>query len=325
MMNEVTFAQAVCEALREEMSRDESVLILGEDIALHGGAFGATKGLYAEFGGERVRNTPISELSLVGCAVGAALNGCRPVVELMYMDFVTLAMDQIVNQAAKMRYMFGGEVNVPLVVRTQVGGARAGAAQHSQSLESWFCHVPGLKVAMPSTPYDAKGLLKTAIRDNNPIIFIEHKMLYSSKGLVPEEEYALPFGQACVRREGSDVTVIATGHMVRKALDAAEILCSENIDVELIDPRTLVPLDEETILHSVRKTGRVAVVHESCERGGIGGEIAAIIVEKAFDYLDAPIVRVAGANAPMPYSLTLENLAVPGVDDVVRAVRQMCN
>lgn len=322
-MKEITYAQAVCEAIREEMLRDERVFLMGEDIGLHGGTFGTSKGLYAEFGKARIKNTPISEAAIAGAAVGAAMNGCRPVAEIMFIDFATLATDQIINQAAKMRYMFGGKVEVPLVVRTQGGGGKGGAGQHSQSLEAWFCHIPGLKVVMPSTPYDAKGLLKTAIRDNNPVMFIEHKLLYSVRGLVPDEEYTIPLGKASIKRRGRDVTVVATSGMVQKALVAAEIMEEGNIDVEVIDPCTLVPLDEETIINSVKKTGKAVIVHEACKRGGFGGELSALIMEKAFDYLDAPVVRVAGADVPVPYSEILERLALPDEKDILKGIKEI--
>lgn len=320
---EKTYAQALDEALKEEMRRDKTVFLLGEDIGLQGGAFGVTRGLLKEFGPERVRNTPISELLIAGAAVGAALGGYRPIAEIMYIDFSTLAMDQIVNQAAKMRYMTGGKVKVPLVIRTQGGGGRGSAAQHSQSLEAWFVHIPGLKVIMPSTPYDAKGLLKTAIRDDNPVIFIEHKLLYPLKGVVPDSEYSIPLGKAEVKREGKDVTIIATSLMVHKALSAAKNLEKEGIDAEVIDPRSLVPLDKETLVNSVKKTGRAVVVHEACKRCGIGAEIASSIMEKAFDFLDGPVVRVAGANTPIPYNMTLEKLARPDGKNIVNAVKKM--
>jgi len=323
-MVELYYSQAINMALREEMRRDPMVLLLGEDIAEHGGAFGVTRGLWKEFGKERVINTPISEAAIVGAAVGAALAGCRPVAEIMYMDFITLAMDQIVNQAAKMRYMFGGKARLPLVVRTPAGAGRGNAAQHMQSLEAWFVHVPGLKVVMPATPYDAKGLLKTAVRDDNPVIFIEHKLLYATRGEVPEEEYTIPFGQADIKRIGRDVTIVATSRMVLFALAAAATLATEEgIEAEVIDPRTLVPLDIETIINSVKKTNRAVVVYEACERGGIGAEIAAEIQEKAFDYLDAPILRVANPNVPIPFARNLEALAIPDEDRIITAVRKL--
>jgi pyruvate dehydrogenase E1 component beta subunit len=321
-MAEITYSEAIRLALSEEMRRDPTVFLIGEDIAQHGGAFGVTRGMYQEFGSERVINTPISEAAIVGAAVGAALAGTRPVAEIMYMDFITLAMSQIVNQMAKVRYMFGGKAVVPVVVRTPGGGGRGNAAQHMQSLESWFVHVPGLKVVMPATPYDAKGLLKTAIRDDDPVIFIENKLLYSTKGEVPEGDNLVPFGSAVVRREGGDVTIVATSRMVSFSLSAAEQLALEGVEVEVIDPRTLVPFDLETILQSVKKTGHLVVVHEACERCGVGAEIVAQVQENAFDYLDAPIRRVANPNVPIPFAPNLEAAAIPDEERITRAVRQ---
>lgn len=321
-MPEVTFSEAIRAALREEMSRDASVFLIGEDIAQHGGAFGVTRGLFDEFGPERVINTPLSEAAIVGSAVGAALVGARPIAEIMYMDFIPLAMSQIVNQMAKMRYMFGGKARVPVVVRIPGGAGRGNAAQHMQSLEAWFVHVPGLYVAMPSTPYDAKGLLKSAIRGDDPVIFIEHKLLYSIKGEVPVEEYLVPFGVADIKRQGDDVTVISTSRMVHFALEAAEVLSSDGIEVEVIDPRTLVPFDFETIRSSVMKTGHVVVTHEACKRGGVGAEIAAQIQERVFDYLDGPILRVANPNVPIPFERNLEAAAIPSKEGIINAVKQ---
>lgn len=321
----ITYSAALNEALREEMTRDPSVFVMGEDVAVWGdggGVFGVTKGLVDEFGPQRVRDTPISEEGIVALGVGAAVTGMRPVVELMYFDFVTLAMEPIVNQAAKLRYMFGGQAQVPLVVRSNLGASGGKAAQHSQSLESWLVHVPGLKVAVPSTPYDAKGLLKTAIRDDDPVIFLEHKLLYFTKGDVPADDYAVPFGQAAVRRPGRDVTVVATHVMIGRALEAAERLATEGIEVEVIDPRTLVPLDIDTIVESVTRTSRLVVCHEAVERGGWAGEVAMQVIERAFDVLDAPIVRVCAANVPVPYSASLEDVVIPGVEDVVAGVRR---
>jgi pyruvate dehydrogenase E1 component beta subunit len=322
-MRELTYAQALNEALHEEMARDPLVWVLGEDIAAgRGGIFGVTRGLLDRFGAERVRNTPLSEEIIVGAAVGAAVTGTRPVAELMYLDFVGLAMDQIVNQAAKLRYMFGGKARVPMVLRAQEGAGRGNAAQHSQSLEAWFVHIPGLKVIVPSTPEDAKGLLKTAIRDDNPTIFLEHKVLYFAKGDVPEAEYTIPFGQAAVRRRGDDVTFVGVHTMVPRGLAAAEILEREDeIAMEVIDPRTLVPLDVDTIVESVKRTGRLVIGHEAYERGGIAGEIATLVTERAFDYLDAPVARVAGKNVPVPYNVNLERAAIPQEHDIVAAVR----
>lgn len=321
-MAEMTYAEAIRSALREEMQRDPSVFLIGEDIGRHGGAFGVTRGLYQEFGPERVIDTPISEAAIIGTAVGAALAGARPVAEIMYMDFITLAMSQIVNQMAKMRYMFGGKAKVPAVVRTPAGAGRGNAAQHMQSLEAWFVHVPGLKVVMPSTPYDAKGLLKTAIRSDDPVIFVEHKLLYGTRGEVPDGEYCIPFGKADIKRQGRDVTVVATSRMVLLSLAAAEALCKEGIEVEVIDPRTLVPLDVETIATSVRKTGLAVVVHEACERGGIGAEIAAQIQEHAFDYLNGPVLRIANPNVPIPFAPNLEKASIPDEERIIATVKR---
>lgn len=323
-MREITYAEAIREALRQEMRRDKRVFLLGEDIGVYGGAFGVTYGLLEEFGEERVRDTPISEQTIVGAAIGAALTGMRPVAEIMFMDFVTLAMEQIVNQAAKLRFMFGGKANVPMVLRTPAGSGTGAAAQHSQSLEAWFVHVPGLKVVMPSTPYDAKGLLISAIRDDNPVIFIEHKLLYSTKGPVPDEEYTVPIGVADVKREGSDVTVVATSIMVKRALAAADKLARDGINVEVIDPRTLKPLDTEAIVRSVMKTGRVLIVHEAPKTCGFGAEVSACITEsEAFFYLDVPVRRLAGMDVPIPYNPELERGVVPHEEDIVKAIRQM--
>jgi pyruvate dehydrogenase E1 component beta subunit len=290
---------------------------------VYGGIFTSTRGLLERFGPERVRDTPISEAAITGVAVGAALMGMRPVVEIMYEDFITIAMDQIVNNAAKMHYMFGGQVHVPMVVRTQGGSGRGNGAQHSQSLEAWFAHVPGLVVIMPSTPYDVKGLLKSAIRDDNPVVFLEHKMLYRAEGVVPETDYTIPIGKADIKRAGIDVTIVVTSWMVPRALAAAEELATEGTSVEVIDPRTLRPLDEETILASVRKTGRALVVHEAVKFGGIGAEIAAMIMEQAFDYLDAPVRRLAGVDIPIPYAAVLEQAAVPTTEEIVAAVQDL--
>ena len=322
-MREITYRQALLEALREEMQRDESVFLLGEDIAEFGGSYKVTAGLLQEFGPERVRNTPISEAAIVGAALGAALVGMRPVAELMYVDFSAIAMDQIVNQVAKVRYMFGGKAKASLVIRTQGGAGRSSAAQHAQSLEAWFVHIPGIRVVQPSTPYDAKGLLKSAIRDDNPVLFLEHKLLYLVQGAVPEEEYLVPLGKADIKRPGNDVTVFATSRMVQRVLGAAEKLASEGIDVEVIDPRTLNPLDEDTLLASVRKTQRLVIVHEAYERGGIGAEIAALVASKAIDSLDAPIERVAGLNTPMPFSPKLEDYVVPNEARIMAGIKRV--
>jgi pyruvate/2-oxoglutarate/acetoin dehydrogenase E1 component len=323
-MRELSYAEAIREALRQEMQRDERVFIIGEDVGVYGGAFGVTLGLVEEFGAERVIDTPISELGIAGAITGAALTGMRPVGEIMFMDFTTLAAEQLVNQAAKIRFMFGGKATVPFVLRTPAGSGTGAAAQHSQSLENWFVHVPGLKVVMPGTPYDAKGLLIASIRDDNPVIFIEHKLLYKTKGPVPEEPYTIPLGAAEVKREGRDLTIVATSVMVRRSLEAAEQLAQEGVEAEVVDPRTLKPLDEETIIRSVMKTGRVLIVHEACKTGGYGGELAAVIAgSAAFDYLDAPIVRLAGRDTPIPYNRTLEYHTVPQVENVVEAARQL--
>ncbi|TLS38723.1 alpha-ketoacid dehydrogenase subunit beta [Pseudalkalibacillus caeni] len=322
-MREITYLEAVREAMSQEMRKNDDVFILGEDIGVYGGAFGVTRGMIEEFGPERIRNTPISEAAIAGGAVGAALTGMRPILELQFSDFITIAMDQIVNQAAKLRYMYGGKGSVPMVLRTPAGSGTGAAAQHSQSLEAWVAHIPGLKVVQPSTAYDAKGLLKAAIDDENPVIFYEHKLLYKTKGDVPEEQYSIPIGKADIKREGKDVTVVATSIMVHKALEAAEELEKEGIDVEVIDPRTLVPLDEETIVNSVKKTGRLIVVHEAVKRGGFGGEIASVIAEsEAFDYLDSPIKRLGGLPIPIPYNPNLEKAAVPQVPDIIDAVKE---
>jgi len=321
----LTYVEALNEALREEMRRDPTVFVMGEDVAVWGGGgvFGVTKGLVEEFGPERIRDTPISEEVIAAAAVGAAATGTRPVAEIMYVDFMALSMEPIVNQAAKMRYMFGGKITLPLVIRAQQGAGRGNAAQHSQSLEAWFAHIPGLKVVVPSTPADAKGLLKTAIRDDNPVIFLEHKVLYFTRGEVPEGDYTVPFGVADVKREGTDVTVVGIHTQVLEAIKAAEELEPEGISVEVIDPRTVSPLDVDTIVNSVKKTGRLIVSHQAYEQGGIGGEIIARVVDAAFDYLDAPPVRVCGKNVPLPYAQSLEREALPYQEDIVAAIRRI--
>jgi 2-oxoisovalerate dehydrogenase E1 component len=320
---ERTMAEALNEALHAEMARDDRVFVMGEDVSLIGGIFGITRGLRDAFGEERVRDTPISEAGFLGAGVGAAIAGLRPVVEIQIWDFIAVTMDQVVNQAAKFRYMLGGGPTVPLVIRGPQGGGIRLAAQHSQSLEAWFAHVPGLVVVAPSTPYDAKGLLASAIRDDNPVIFLEHKALYAVKGPVPAAPYAIPLGRADVKREGADVTVIATQAMVARALAAAGELEKEGISVEVVDPRTLVPLDEATILASVRKTHRLVVAHEAVKRGGFGAELAALVAEKAIDDLDAPVVRVGARAVPMPYNDALERATIPGQADIVAAVRSL--
>lgn len=323
-MKEITYKDAIREAMVEEMRRDEDIIFLGEDIGIYGGAFGVSVGMLEEFGEERVRDTPISEAAIAGCAAGAAATGLRPIMEIMFSDFITIAMDGIVNQAAKMRYMFGGKAQVPMVVRCPGGSGTGAAAQHSQSLEAWMCHVPGLKVVAPSTPADAKGLLKAAIRDNNPVIFFENKVLYKYKGLVPEEDYVIELGKADIKREGSDVTVVTYGRMLERCEDAAKALEKENISVEIIDLMTLYPMDEETIIKSVCKTGRALIVHEAAKTGVLGGEIAAKIVEsEAFDYLDAPIIRLAGKDVPIPYNPELEKAVVPRTDEIQDAIRSL--
>jgi pyruvate/2-oxoglutarate/acetoin dehydrogenase E1 component len=318
----ITYREAVAEALAEEMRRDPNVFIMGEDVGRHGGAFAATKGLSAEFGYDRVRDTPISESVIVGAGLGAALTGMKPVVEIMYMDFMCMAMDSIVNQAAKVKYMFGGFARVPLTIRTAFGAGRGNAAQHSQSLETWFTLIPGLIVVMPSTPYDAKGLLKTAIRSNNTVIVIENKLLYGEVSVVPQEEYLIPFGKAAIRREGKDVTVIATSRMCNFAAIAADQLAEEGIEVELIDPRTLKPLDMETISQSIRKTHHAVVVSEGHRTGGYTNELAARIMDDCFYDLDGPVLRVAAEDVPIPYNSKLEAEVIPASKDIIAAVKK---
>ncbi len=321
-MRKITYREALREALREEMRRDSTVFLLGEDIGRYwGGAFKVTDGLAEEFGDARVRDTPISESAIVGAAVGAAITGMRPVAEIMFGDLTALAMDQIANQAAKIRYMFGGQAKCPLVIRTPFGAGVNIASHHSQSLEAWFMHVPGLHVAAPSTPYDAKGLLKSAMRGCDPVFFCEHKLLYPVEGAVPEDEYTVPFGVADVKREGADVTVIATLYMVHKALESAKKLESEGISVEVVDPRTLNPLDKQTIVKSVKKTGRVVIVSEDCKTAGVSAEIAAVVAEEALDYLDAPVKRVAEPDTPIPFSPPLEQYVIPDENAIIKAVK----
>ena len=321
-MPEITYAEAIRSALWEEMKQDERVFIIGEDIGVYGGAFGVTTGMLLEFGEKRIIETPISEPSIIGAAIGAALLGMRPVAEIMFMDFILLTLDQIGNQAAKMHYMFGGKATVPLVIRMPSGSGTGAAAQHSQSLETLLMHLPGLKVVTPSTPYDVKGLLKTAIHDPNPVCFVEHKLLYKMKGEVPEEDYQIPFGVADIKRTGKDLTIVTNGVMVHKSLAVANRLEAEGIDVEVIDPRTMVPLDTETIINSVMKTGKLLVVHEACETAGWAGEIMAIVSSsRAFDYLDAPMRRLTGKNVPIPYNRVLEAAAVPQEEDIEREIR----
>ncbi len=323
-MREIKYVEALNEALREELIRDPDLVLIGEDIGkAWQGAFKVTKGLQEEFGPERVRDTPISEAAIVGCAVGASLTGMRVVAEIMFGDLLTLAMDQICNQAAKIYYMFGGQASVPIVVRTNFGAAGNYGAHHSQSLEAWFVHVPGLIVIQPSTPYDAKGLLKSAIRDPNPVMFFEHKYLYKTSGPVPEEEYLVPIGVADVKREGSDVTIIATSLMVLKALKAAEELAKEGISAEVVDPRTLRPLDRKTLADSVKKTGRVVIVHEANKTGGLCGEFTRVIIEDAFDYLDAPPISVAGLDTPIPVEPRMEQYVIPNEARIIESVKKI--
>jgi len=319
-MREITFGEAIRQALREEMLRDERVFLMGEDIGVFGGAFKVTQGLLDEFGEERVRDTPISEAAIAGIGVGAAMSGLHPVIEIMFGDFMTIAMDQIVNHAAKMHYMTGGKVKVPLTIRTTMGAGRSSAATHSQSLHAWFCHIPGVKVVIPSTPYDAKGLLKTAIRDENPVIIFEDKMMYNLKGPLPEEEYLISFGEADIKREGKDATVVATSSMVHVAMKAAEGLSKQGIEVEVIDPRTLVPLDAEALCDSAAKTGHVVIVDEGHRQYGVTAELASVIAEGAFDYLDAPIKRVGAMDVPIPFTPALEFPTIPDEEDVINAV-----
>lgn len=322
-MRKISFGEALREALLEEMRRDETVFLLGEDIGVQGGDFGVTRGLLAEFGEKRVRDTPISETAIIGLSLGAASVGMRPVAEIMFSDFLGVCMDQILNQVSKMRYMSGGQVKTPVVIRTAFGAGISAGPQHSQSPEAFFTHIPGLQVVMPSTPYDAKGLLKTAIRNDNPVIFFEHKLLYSNKGDVPEQEYLVPFGEADIKRSGTDVTIVGTGLMVNKALSAALMLEKDGLSAEVVDLRTLTPLDEKTVVGSVKKTGRAVVVHEAWKRCGVGAEIATMIMEEAMDYLDAPVKRVAGLNVPTPFSPALEKYVVPNENDIVKAVKEI--
>ena len=323
-VREVTLGQAIREALAEEMRRDPRVFIMGEDVAEAGTPFKVLSGLVEEFGTARVIDTPISEAGITGLGVGGAMTGMRPIVDIMFGDFIALAMDQIVNQAAKVHYMSGGKLKVPLVVRTTLGATRRTGAQHSQSLHAWVSHIPGLKVVLPSTPYDAKGLLKTAIRDDNPVIFFEDKMMYQLKGFVPEGDYTIPFGVADVKREGSDVTIVATSSMVQIALAAAEELEKIDISAEVVDPRTTFPLDKDTLIESARKTSRAIVVDEGYERYGVTAEIAAVIADGAFYYLDAPVKRLGAMDVPVPFSPALEDLTVPTAASVVEMAKTLC-
>ena len=321
-MREITYAQAISEALAEEMRRDENVVVLGEDVGILGGNFRATSGLYKEFGEERVLDTPVSESGIIGCAIGLAMAGFRPVAELMFGDFVCTAMDQIVNQAAKIRYMSGGKLSIPLVIRTNIGAGRSSAAQHSQSLHAWFCHTPGLKVIMPSSPYEVKGLLKSAIRDEDPVMVFEHKGMYNKKGEVPEEEYTIPIGEAAVKLEGDEVTIVTVSSMVGESIKVADRLKEEGIKVEVIDLRTLVPMDKTTIINSVKKTGRLVIVDEGVKQAGMTAEIAAMVTEEVFDFLDGPIERVANENTPVPFSPPLEEFVRPTQNKIYEAVKR---
>jgi pyruvate dehydrogenase E1 component beta subunit len=321
---QITFGQAINEALAEEMRRDPKVFILGEDVAEAGTPFKVLSGLLKEFGKERVIDSPISEAAITGLCVGAAMTGLRPVVDIMFGDFITLTMDQMVNQAAKIHYMSGGKLNVPMVMRTTLGATRRSAAQHSQSLHAWFSHIPGLKVAMPSTPYDAKGLLKTAIRDDNPVVFFEDKLMYQLKGPVPEGEYTIPFGVADVKRGGKDITIVATSSMVQVAMSAAEILDQAGISAEVVDVRTTAPLDKQTIVESAKKTTRAIVVDEGYERYGVTAEIASVIADGAFYYLDAPVKRMGAMDVPVPFSPVLEDQTVPTPESVAAMAKRLC-
>ena len=322
-MRKITYREAIIEAMREEMQRDKYLFLIGEDVGPYGGEHGLSQGLWKEFGDLRVKDAPISEAAIVGCALGAAITGCRAIAEIPFCDFIGVSMDQIFNQAAKIRYMYGGRVKVSMVIRTTIGGYISAAAQHSQCLESWFNHIPGLKIVMPSTPYDAKGLLKSAIREDNPVMVFEHKKLFSFEGEVPVEDYTIPLGKAEVKRKGKDITIIATSYMVHLALKAAEKLSVEGIEAEIIDPRTLVPLDEDVILNSVKKTGKAVVVYESWKRNGSGSEIVSIIAEKAFDFLDSPVLRIAAENVPIPFSPVLENFVLPSEEKIIENVKSL--
>ncbi|MFQ5998572.1 MAG: alpha-ketoacid dehydrogenase subunit beta [Candidatus Bathyarchaeia archaeon] len=321
-MREITFQDALREGMREEMRRDPTVLTFGEDVQI-GYVFGVTKGLLEEFGEERVMDTPISENVIVGAAIGAAMTGLRPIAEIQFSDFLTLCMDQLVNEAAKLRYMTGGQAKVPMVVRTPGGILPGFGPTHNQNLEAWFIHVPGLKVVIPSTPRDAKGLLKSAIRDDNPVVFFEHKSLYKTKGPVPEDEYTIPIGVSEVKQEGSDVTIVAIANMVQKALAAARTLKDDKISVEVVDPRSLLPMDKKTIISSVQKTGRLVIAEEGVKTGGVGAEIGMVVAEEALDYLDAPIARVAAPDVPIPCSNILEEQVKPSEKHIIQAIRNV--
>lgn len=322
-MREITYAQAINEALRENMRQNSRIILLGEDIGRYGGIFQVTAGLLDEFGPERVIDTPISEAGFVGTCVGAAMTGLHPVAEVMFIDFTTCAMDMIVNQMAKMHYMSGGKGKVPLVLRTNIGAGRGAAAQHSQSFHSFFMHIPGLKVVTPATPYDAKGLMNTALADENPVVFVEHKKLFITKGHVPEESYSIPFGNADIKREGMDITIVATHALVQKSLNVAEEMSREGVEIEVLDPRTISPLDKEAILNSVKKTGKLITADEGCVTGGLGSEMAAIVAQEAFDYLEAPIIRVGSPDTPVPFSPPLEQFYIPDEGNIREAVNKI--
>lgn len=322
-MREITYLEAIRECLKQEMSYSEKVFLIGEEVGPYGGAFGVTFGLLDEFGSDRIIDTPISEQGFVGVAIGTSLLGMRPVVEIMFSDFLMLAMDQLANQAAKMRYMFGGKVKVPIVIRTPGGGGMGMAAQHSQSIEALFLHIPGLKIVMPSTPYDAKGLLASAIKDNNPVIMFEHKLLYNIKGNVPKDRYEIPLGVSDVKKEGSDITVVATSYMNQKTLNVANKLEKEGISIEVIDPRTIKPLDIDTIINSIKKTNHAVLVEEACYTGGFTCFLESEIVKYGFDWLDAPIIRVTGLDVPIPYNNYLENAVIPNEERIEKGIRKV--
>jgi len=319
----ITFRQALNNAMDEELSRDKSVILLGEDIGLNGGVFHVTDGLFQKYGFERVKQTPISESAIIGAAIGSSMLGLRPVAEIMYFDFIATAMDQVINQAAKIRYMSGGQLKIPLVIRTQAGAGRGKGSQHSQYLEALFFHIPGIKIALPSNPYDAKGMLKTAIRDDNPVLFIENAFLYNLKGEVPDEDYTVPFGQAKIKKKGNDITIVSYSMMVNKCMNVAKDLEQSGISVEVIDLRTIQPLDIDTVIKSVKKTGRLLVAHEAYKKGGVGAEIASQIMEKAFDYLDASVERLGEKESPIPFAETLEKVVVPGEEDIKKKCEKL--
>lgn len=321
---EMTYMEAIRKVIREAMQQDETLFMIGEDIGPYGGEMGLSQGLWQEFGDKRMRDAPISEATIIGCALGASLTGCKAIAEIPFCDFLGECMDQIYNQVAKMRYMFGGKAKIPLVIRTPIGGYQGGAAQHSQCLEAWFNHTPGLKIVMPSNAKDAMGLLRTAIDDINPVMFFEHKKLYHIREEVPADtQYRIPFGQADIKRIGKDLTIIATSYMVNLSLKAAEELAREGYEIEIVDPRTLVPLDVDTMVKSIKKTGRVLIVYEAWKRLGAGTEIAAVLAEKAFNYLKAPIMRIGAENVPIPFSPVLENFVLPNVDKIVKTAKQI--